>query len=113
MYFMHTFDDLVGKAIAATSSCLFSAKSGRKTYRTIFHVTQDHGILLFCVSTCDADSVPRTENVFASKREILLCAMEPSFQRVLHDLGFGTKEIHDCLDSLTRPASARATFSVA
>ena len=106
---MHTFDDLVGKAIAATRSCLFEAKSGKKTYRTIFHVTKDHGILLFCVSICDSDTIPQTENVFASKKEIMLCALEPSFQNTLRDLGIEKEEIQECVNKLTHSHVATGT----
>jgi len=107
MYFMHTFDELNGKAIAATSSCLFEASSGRNYYRTIFHITQDHGILLFCIAKCSMNAKNETENVFASDKEIMSCVQDPDFQNTLLNLDVGIQpdEIHQCISRLMQAST--------
>lgn len=100
MYFMHSFDELVGKQIRGTSSCLFSSRSGETSYRALFHLTQDHGILLFGVQACNADNEPIRSNVVASNLEILLCALEASFHSALLRLGINEKEARECAAEL-------------
>lgn len=97
MYFMHTFDDLIGKEISATRGCLFSSASGKTIYRALFHLTQDHGVLLFSVDATDTDDGPKGSNVLATNMDILLCAMESSFQDTMLRLGVSAEEMRNCV----------------
>ena len=100
MYFMHSFDELVGKQINGTGSCLFSSRSGEVSYRALFHLTEDHGILLFDIQACNAENEPIRSNVLATNLEILLCSLETSFHAALGRLGVNESEARACATEL-------------
>lgn len=103
MYIMQTFEDMVGKEIKATKSCLFRSPSHiHETCRALYHVTSDNGILLFGVTLCNEEGVPQETNVFASEDEIQNCIEDSDFQRQLLKLGIPPKDILSCIQDIQK-----------